>query len=105
MANHDEPSTNIEDLADDIEPGCNFGHIVASELRDTNEKVSQLHEELYQNGYVSDLNDLIRYVEEKEEEESDRLDFRQKVKIALISSASAGLLGALFTWLFTGAMG
>ena len=91
--------TNIEDLAEDIEPGCNFGYVIAKEVRQTNKKVEDLHEELYQNGYVDDIKALRNYVEDKQKEHEDRIDFKQKRKIALWSAIAGGIVTPIVIWL------
>ena len=98
MVNFDE-EIDVEDLADDIEPGCNFGYVIAKEVRKTNEQVDDLHGELYQNGYVKDIKRLRRYVEDKQEEHENRVDFRQKTKIAAFSVIGGGIATPIVVWL------
>ena len=102
MVNFDE-EINVEDLAEDIEPGCNFGYVIAKELRGTNSQINDLHSELYQNGYIDDIKQLRKYVEEKQEEHENRIDFKQKTKIALIGAIAGGIATPIIVW-FLGLM-
>lgn len=92
---------DIEDMKDDIEPGCNFGHVVAKEIKELGVKVDDLHQSLYRNGYIDDIKKLRRYVKEKESEKENRIDFRQKAKIASISAVIGGGLTPLVAWLLS----
>jgi len=98
MVDLDE-ETNVEDLADDIEPACNFGHVIAKEIRENNGKIDDLHEELYVNGYVDDIKQLRRYVEGKQDEHEDRIDFKRKAEIAVASAITGGIIAPLIVWL------
>jgi len=92
---------NEDSLTDNIEPQCNFGYIVAREVRLANDQINDLHEELYQNGYIDDIKALREYVEKKQEEHENRIDFKHKMKIGIWSGVAGASTAALLGWLLS----
>lgn len=91
---------NLDDMTDDIEPGCSFGYVIADQVKRTHSMVTDLHEELHVNGYVDDIEQLRRYIDKKEEEHEKVMKFKQEVKIAIISAIAGGLITPILAKIF-----
>ncbi|MCF8012693.1 MAG: hypothetical protein K9L56_15600 [Clostridiales bacterium] len=86
-----------EELTDDIEPGCNYGYLVAQSLDRQEKKIDDLHNELYKNGYVDDIRKLREFVEDKKQESQDAVEYKERIKVASYS----GVIGAVASGVVT----
>lgn len=86
---------NFDSIDEKIEPGCDFGYIVADALQKQTEQIDDIHEVLFRNGYVMDIKELRNKVESIEENRQDSVDFWSKVKIAGFSALFSSIVAPL----------